>query len=405
VKGASAKSLTKDAFETAVRLVVANRDVLDERATDERAPAWCTQRGWSAALLALDDEALGVCERGGAAALADNPSLPSDLRALGRAIEAAITLPSLPDAAPLDPASELVRRANDRKRAQLAQLLAAIAPLAQKAKRIVDVGAGSGHLTRLASLLFEREALGIERNETRVVRAQEVAQNLAPSARFEARDAFTSSLDLQPTDLAMGLHACGELGDRLITSAAEARASVVLVSCCLQKIAAPSRAPLNVGIDLDLPREVLGLANLTPRDEGVETSLEATLEARRARVALQLLLRARGVEVSTGEAMRGINRRVARHGLRALAGPAFALRELSPATETELAHADDRARVEFAAARRLSLPRNALARVVEVAVVLDRARYLEERGFETTVAIAFPAEVSPRNLVLIAQPT
>jgi hypothetical protein len=51
--------------------------------------------------------------------------------------------------------------------------------------------------------------------------------------------------------------------------------------------------------------------------------------------------------------------------------------------------------------RRLALPRSLLGRLLEVFVLLDRARYLEKHGFDVTVGIAFPAAVSARNLILI----
>jgi hypothetical protein len=53
--------------------------------------------------------------------------------------------------------------------------------------------------------------------------------------------------------------------------------------------------------------------------------------------------------------------------------------------------------------RRLSLPRAMLARLLEVFVLLDRAIYLEERGFTVTIGALFPSEVSARNLVLLAE--
>ena len=42
-----------------------------------------------------------------------------------------------------------------------------------------------------------------------------------------------------------------------------------------------------------------------------------------------------------------------------------------------------------------------LARVLEVFVLLDRAVYLEERGFTVSVGTAFASSVSARNLGLV----
>ncbi|MDB5213377.1 MAG: hypothetical protein JWO86_1304, partial [Myxococcaceae bacterium] len=55
---------------------------------------------------------------------------------------------------------------------------------------------------------------------------------------------------------------------------------------------------------------------------------------------------------------------------------------------------------QHAQVRRLSLPRALLARVLDVLVLVDRARYLEERGRDVTIGLLFPTAVSARNLVL-----
>jgi hypothetical protein len=56
-----------------------------------------------------------------------------------------------------------------------------------------------------------------------------------------------------------------------------------------------------------------------------------------------------------------------------------------------------------ARARRLSLPRTLLARVLEIHILRDRARYLELHGFRVTIGTLFPLSVSARNLALIAR--
>ncbi|HEY5241490.1 MAG TPA: methyltransferase, partial [Polyangiaceae bacterium] len=61
------------------------------------------------------------------------------------------------------------------------------------------------------------------------------------------------------------------------------------------------------------------------------------------------------------------------------------------------------ARREHARARRASLARAMLARVLEVYVLLDRAVFLEKHGFAVEVGELFPVTVSARNLALVAR--
>jgi SAM-dependent methyltransferase len=400
-----------------LRILLPVMDVLDGRVDDAAPlsasasprpalPPWCDERGWAGFLLALDDGELRRCEAEGLAARIESlPGAPGDLVALAADVSAAVRLPAAQMELAAPPPAAL-RAVGARKQEQLAALLGAVGPMAERAARIVDVGAGSGHFTRLSAGLFAREAVGIERSAERVAAAVARAEELPPGAgvaRFVTLDACREPLALAPDDLAVGLHACGALGDRLVTAAAEAGCCVVLISCCLQKIEAPARAPLSrAGAGLVLRKSTLGLTNLTAAPRGVEVSTDATLEAREARHALLGLLRGRGVELEPGEEMRGINRRRARAGLREIAERALALRGLAPPAEDEIRRHEDEARRSFARIRRLSLPRSMLARLVEIAVALDRAAALGERGQEVLVATLCDRAVTPRNIGLFA---
>ena len=49
------------------------------------------------------------------------------------------------------------------------------------------------------------------------------------------------------------------------------------------------------------------------------------------------------------------------------------------------------------------LIRNAFARPLEILLILDRALWLREKGFETQIQAIFDRRLSPRNLSLIAR--
>jgi SAM-dependent methyltransferase len=295
---------------------------------------------------------------------------------------------------------------SDRKARQIAAVLSVARPLAARASRIVDVGAGRGHLTRIAAETFGAISLGLERDRARVERATELANGRSGGRlAFREFDALRESLELGASDLVLGLHACGAVGDTMLRAAARARSSVVLVSCCLQKIETDLRAPLSqqaLAAGFHLKRPMLGLSNLTPSEQGVEVPLAVTLRAREARCALLLLLRGRGLDMAWGDEIHGINRRRAQRGLADIAERALAARGLAPASDRELLEHAHRASHEFARIRRLSLPRALLAAPLELAVVLDRACYLVEEGYEAIVQHLYAREVSPRSLVIVA---
>jgi len=393
------------AFERTLDTLLPVLDIVAQRVDEAAVPTWCSARGWTESLLALSEQDLGRCEAEGLAVVAESlPGLPQGLRELAARVRELSELPALD--APRVTQNQDFRGVSQRKRQQLSALLGALTELAGAARRIVDVGAGSGHFTRLSARHFSREALGLERNAERVASAsaRERADSSAEfSAQFAVVDAFRDGLELCPGDLAIGLHACGELGDALVRAVAESGADLALVSCCLQKISAPERVALSKAArGLALHKETLGLSNLTSQAVGVETSIERTMQARQARYALRQLLRARGLDIAPGAEMHGINRRQAHAGLSEIATRSLLQRGLPPPGEAELAHQEREALRHFQAVRRLSLPRNMLARVVELSVVLDRALHLLERGYAVRVATLFERAVTPRNISLFA---
>jgi Methyltransferase domain len=406
----SGKPLASQREELArvLRVLTPVLDIIETPVEAPEPPAWCRERGWLEFLLKLDERELSASERGGfAALLAERANAPAELRELAAGAQRCTRLPALGTSSLVLPAAAL-RGVSARKRGQLAALLGALSPLAASAERIVDVGAGRGHLSRLASELFQRQTLALDRDAALLRSGGECRDDrerrVGPlSVRFVEANIGQERLELQTRDLAVGLHACGELGDCLVVAAAAARCDVALVSCCLQKTSAARRLPLSLeACGFDIRRGALGLTNLTPREDGVEASLVENLRAREARLALRYLLSARGLDVGAGEEMRGINRRRAQTGFADLAAHALALRQLPAPSANELRSFADAGRRDYAVIRRLSLPRSLLAHVIELAVVRDRATALEECGQAVIVAQLFEQHLTPRNTVLFA---
>jgi hypothetical protein len=383
-------------------------DIVAGPVDEPAAPSWCRERGWTEFLLGLDDDELGGWESQGLESEAlERAPAPASFREMFREVRRLIELPRV-DATALPLPAAALRGVPARKREQLGTLLEVLRPLASRADRVVDVGAGTGHFSRLSAELFGRETLALERNALQLERGSALHRERsratgALDVQFVKVDLSRQEMPLRPTDLAVGLHACGALGDRLIVAAARARCDVALISCCLQKIEGPRRYALSSAAgDFSVGKSELGLTNLTIRADGVEATVGENLRGREVRYALRQLLRERGLEVRAGEEMRGVNRRRAHGGLAELASRVLVLRGLAPATAEELQFHAEKARRDHASIRRLSLPRHLLARLVELAVVLDRAAKLEESGFDADVVELYDRRVTPRNTLLLA---
>jgi SAM-dependent methyltransferase len=379
-------------------LLASVRDVVAERSVGASAPAWCERRAWAPLLERLCDDDVARAERDGlAACIPDIAAAPRDLMDLARAVSSVTDFP-VPVPVPV-PVPD--RKASQRKRTQVAAFGAIVATLGVKPARIVDIGSGHGHLTRHLARALGVPAEGWEIDAARVGEARRLSEAGGP--RFVAADVTASALDLGANDLVVGLHACGELGDRAVRLAAEARAPLALIGCCLQKRPG-DRVPLcdYRAAELTLGRAVLGLGNARDGDDGVEADLATRHEARVRRIALRHAFHAAGVPVAPGEEMRGINRRRAVGPLSDLVARAFASRGLAVPAARAIDEAERAARAEYALTRRYELPRAMLARLVEVWVALDRAAFLAAHGHTADVALAFARDTSPRNVVIRA---
>ena len=357
------------------------RDILERRVDDATVPAWCETRGWSPFLRALD-EATGAPRArptGSPALLPSLPNAPPDLLALARDATSVSELPRVAGGAEL--AREALRSVRLRKRAQLSGLLAAVSGMAEAAADASWTSAPAAGTSRGSPpSFFKRDGLGLERNPERVAAAQR--RSAAQPREFVAVDAV-GSLQLGARDLAIGLHACGELG-RLARARPPPRRLRSGARLVLPAENFRPDADAAVAAGVELRREHLGLTNLTAQPQGVEASIDVTIAARQTRYALGQLLRARGVELEPGAEMSGINRRRANAGLaRRRRARAFAARVSPPAGRRRARALTRRWRPrDYALIRRLSLPRSMLARLVEVLVSLDRAAHLEERGLQ-----------------------
>lgn len=395
----------RERWSAAADLIRDHRDLLDQRVWGGTPTPAVSSRGWGCALLALDDDALASLEVEGAAARWPD-GLPASLTALVDRVRRIVEV----DAVASDEGPRRARRRGetDRKRAQVDALASAARELIAGAARVVDVGSGHGHLSRELSERFGRPVVGLERSPAFVAKARALGQASRAEDRtdFEVRDVLVHGLDVHAGDCAVGLHACGELGDAIVKRAAAVGASVALVGCCLQKQRADVRAPLVQGGDdaPSLPKTLLGLSNLTARDRGVEASREVNLAARERRLVLHRLLADVGGDPRVGSEIEGLNRRAARGDVAQLVARAFAVRGIPAPDASVVASAVEATRLDYARARRLALPRALFGRVLEVFVLADRALFLEERGFDVRIGALFPPDVSARNLALVARP-
>lgn len=273
--------------------------------------------------------------------------------------------------------------------------------------RWVDWCAGKGHLGRLLA----RQAGGLltclERDPVLTRDGAALSEKWQTSAQHVQADVLHASTWrlLEPDQGLVALHACGDLHTTLLRQGAEAQCQLMAVSpCCYNRTATATYQPLSQLAQrsaLTLSRDDLGLP------------LEATVTAgRRVR---QLRDRSRAWRLAFDlwqRDSRGIDEYLptpSRPDSALSAGmPAFC-RDLAQFHGLALPEPADWNALEAAGWQRLAevanleLLRALFRRPLELWLLLDRAVFLEEQGYAVKLVEFCPVQLTPRNLLLMAE--
>jgi hypothetical protein len=270
-------------------------------------------------------------------------------------------------------------------------------------QRLVDWCAGKGHLTRAAALVTGLPAVGLERDPVLCTAGETLARRHGLAVSLTGLDVMTEDVR-QHVDAAshcIALHACGDLHLRLMDVAAACSAPALCFSpCCYHKGRPPS------GLNPDL-------SQLSPDADMLRLAVQETVTAKgyeRRQRELEALWR-QAVE-ACWDAL-GLPERPRHTPL----PPAefrgtftdFCLRRLTDAGVTAPRLEPERLQAclaegasRLARLRRLELLRQAWRRPIEVWLCLDRAVWLERRGYAVEVGTFCDASLTPRNILLRA---
>jgi hypothetical protein len=277
----------------------------------------------------------------------------------------------------------------------------------------IDWCAGKGHLGRLLARRSGRAGLALERDPALIRAGEELALEEAAPLRFVEADVLDDDLPrilgplLGPGTTVVALHSCGLLGDRALTLARTAGARAYLAACCYHRTAPGGHQPQSaVGRESGLRLDREDLRFCTTEE------VVARARARRLRrdelayrAALDALLRE-----ATGEDRYHTLPRCPPAWL--TGGLRTFLVEMIGAARLPL----DPDRIDLDAAlragrersrlsRALGLVRAPFRRAVEVWLASDRAQQLAEAGQRVRLGTFCARSVTPRNILLCAEPS
>lgn len=290
-----------------------------------------------------------------------------------------------------------------RKRLQAGAFTAALLPLSRP---VLDWCCGKGHLTRTLAAQCAQAVTGLEWDESLVVDGNRLARRFGDDVTLQRQDVMAADLQLPPGIHGVALHACGDLHRRLIRKASDDGAARVSFSpCCYHLTASVNYQPLSDRVNAS--RDALTLNRTELRLAVQETvTAPARVRAETARLrswrlgfdALQRNLRGVDNYLPVPSHPAGL----AGEHFEAFCRWAAEKKGLALAAGTDFRFWQNAGEQRLAQVRRHELLWHLFRRPLELWVVLDYALFLEERGFEVTLATFCDRALTPRNILVDA---
>lgn len=270
----------------------------------------------------------------------------------------------------------------------------------------LDWCSGKGHLGRRL-LQPDQQLTCLEYDPALVASGQRLSEHHRLQACHVQQDVLAadaaSRLNSEHTPVA--LHACGDLHVRLMQLASAVGCRQLAVApCCYNRIAAPDYQPLSTAAKASALR-------LSLDDLGLPLSETVTAGARVRRQRDTSMARRLGFDLLQRQ-LRAVDQYLPTPSLPAswLDKPfadycrdLAALKDLSTVGTQDWAALEHAGWQRLAEVRNLELLRGLFRRPLELWLVLDRALFLEEQGYQVRLGLFCPALLTPRNLMLLAE--
>jgi hypothetical protein len=359
-------------------------------------PAWCARLpGLCETLLGLSDEELArLTDDSGAL----NALLAEHLPAL-TVLDELTRLPTREQNTLADLGPHFANAIPGRKWQQVSAFAGALGAVRAP---LLEWCGGKGHLGRLLAAQWQQPVLTLDHDPALCEEGDRLAQRAHVAQTFRLDDALApSAAEAVAGRHAVALHACGELHRTLVRQAvAQGAPALDIAPCCYHLLLENDYRPFSANAQLQLTRDDLRLAVTE-----TVTALGREVRLRDREMAWKLGFNR--LRQSLGEEeyrplrpidkawlngdFAGFCRRLAeREGVELPPQPAW----------QEFEQAGWQRQRET---MRLSLPRHAFRRAIELWLVLDLAGFLETNGYSVRVGTFCARELTPRNILISAR--
>lgn len=300
---------------------------------------------------------------------------------------------------------ELLRKVSAKKKSEINSLLHVTNQFGE-IDAILDIGGGVGHLSGSLVHNRPRKAYCVDFNgelqAAGVARLQKWDQETLAKIQF-IKSSFHEEFECKEFDkhknrMVVGLHSCGKLGtDVLKVASRKEYEHIALASCCYHKLnGAYNISILAQACGMRLSENSLHLAARCYRFEDLQ-EFENKLMVRKYRYGLHLLRYKRGEKAfaSIGNTKLSDYRASFYDYVKKYSDVTGLSRD-----EVEAFYRSGDVQDKINEIILVDIIRAMFGRVIETYLVLDRALFLQERGYNVKIVEAFERRLSPRNLLL-----
>ncbi|CUA84885.1 methyltransferase [Pseudidiomarina woesei] len=296
---------------------------------------------------------------------------------------------------------------------KLAQIRAFLGQIPVVSGTAIEWCAGKGHLGRLLAFTRAQPVVSVEWQAPLCHAGQALAENLQLHQRFVHANVMTDAQRLAPefteASQAFALHACGDLHHALIAQAAAAHCEQIYIApCCYHLTKQVPYQGLSNAAQQQLQQQHLSFSahDLKLAVQAQVTAGERIAKLRKTEVHWRLAYQCWRESLTSDsyyKPLSSVNKKWFAGGFADFAQWAAQQHQLELPAQCDWPRylAEGHQRMQRVA--RLELLRHVFRRPLECLLVLDRAAWLEELGYNVTVAEFCDYQQTPRNFLLKAQ--
>ncbi|WP_440886085.1 methyltransferase [Vibrio campbellii] len=265
---------------------------------------------------------------------------------------------------------------------------------------------GKGYLGRILTTQTDQPVTSFEYQQALCDSGQQAANEHHWKMTFIQGDAFNSQAKavFKPTQHAVALHACGDLHVRLMQYGSESGIAAMTISpCCYHLIQSEQYQPMSEqgrASSLSLSKQELRI----PLQQTV-TGGERVRRHRQQEMVFRLgfdLITRQALGMEGYQPVPSIRKSQLSDGFESLCRWAAEQKGIDLSQEIDFDHFEKLSEQRFWQMERLSLVQLVFQRPLEIWLALDKALYLEERGYRVRLAEFCAKSVTPRNILICA---